>query len=98
MTRNAQVNTFFTIYEEGANAENLNKLSAARNSMLISQQRFGSMSQSQPQQEGQFPTPDRNVMAFEAAQPRFQSVMIPAGSRDLLSLSQATNSAAALQN
>ena len=90
MTRNAQVNTFFTIYEEGATADNLNKLSATRNSMLISQQRFGSMSQYQ-QQEGQFPAPDRNVMAFEAAQPRFQSVVIPAGSRDLLGLSQATD-------
>ena len=44
MTRNAQVNTFFTIYEEGPNGDNQNKLAGARNSMLISQQRFGSMS------------------------------------------------------
>ena len=68
VTRNAQVNTFFTIYEEGVNAENLNKISAARNSMLISQQRFGSVSSStNPEGSGQFPGADRNVMAFNAA-------------------------------
>lgn len=62
MTRDAQVNAFFTIYEdvEGGNT----KLAGTRNSVSIYQQRVNKLGASK---EGSFPNPDKNVMAFNAA-------------------------------